>query len=85
LPQHLKYGPQLAQSGLAGPADRLERLGRARRIGGQLHARRRGLDVDHRHRMRDHVVQLARDPHPLGVDAPAGFLLPGLLSPRRAV
>jgi hypothetical protein len=35
--------------------------------------------------VRDHVVQLARDPHALGVDAPAGSLLPGLLDPRRPV
>ena len=30
-------------------------------------------------------MQLARDPHSLGVDAAAGFLLPGLLGPRRPV
>ena len=30
-------------------------------------------------------MQLARDPHPLGVDAPAGFILPGLLSAFRPV
>jgi hypothetical protein len=35
--------------------------------------------------VRDYVVQLAGDPHPLGVDAPAGFLLPGLLSLNRPV
>jgi hypothetical protein len=29
LPQHLKYGPQFAQPGLAGAADRPDRLGRA--------------------------------------------------------
>jgi hypothetical protein len=35
--------------------------------------------------VRDHIMQLARDPHPLSVDAPAGFILPGLLSAFRPV
>ncbi len=44
-----------------------------------------GLNVDRGDRVRDDVVQLARDPQPLGVDPAASFLLTGSLGALGAV
>ncbi len=83
LAQHVEYGAQLAQSFLAGPPDRAQRVnGRPGTLIRDVD-RRPGLDVDRGHGVRDHVMQFPRDPQPLLVDPPLGGVLGAGLDGRR--
>ena len=66
-------------------ARRAQRGLRALRVGAQHEARAAGLDHHHRDAVRDHVVQLPRDPRPLAVGRRAGAQLALRVEPLRVL
>ena len=78
IAEHPDRGPQLGQRVLAGPPDRLERVGQLRVGLGPLVQQvpgHPGLHGDHRQAVADHVVHVAGDPQPLLVGVAAAVLL----------
>jgi hypothetical protein len=83
--QHAEQAAHLGERLAPGVRDRGQRLGHPIRVGAQHVARPVGLHHHHADVVRDHVVQLAGDPGPLGGRGDQGLLVALALQPGRAV